>query len=149
MSKKMSPQQMRQQYRMWMFNGRRFSLKEINTYEDVIIDGVDDLRREAMMLFFAEALHDQLGFGPKRIRRILTLLDRRMGTLEGVLGEDGMLDLDKLRLRVFSKTHYMFAIREADQEHIVQMLETAGYQVQTIIAEEEEDPDEREDGKSD
>ena len=139
---KMTPQQLRMQYRMGMFKGRRFSLQEINAYEDIILAGIDDMRREAMMLFFAEALHDQLGFGPKRIRRILTLMDKRMGTLEGVMDEDGILDIDALRIRVFSKTHYMFAIREADQEYIVKLLEDAGYKVETIVSEEEEEPDE-------
>lgn len=117
-----------------MIAGRRFSLKQIDAFRDAIWAEAEDGRLEAAMLFFAEALHDTEHYGAKRVRRVLRYTNRQM-----VDYLEQKLNMDDLRLRVFGKTGFMFAMTEADQRHIVQLLTGAGYEVH--IDEPEEDGD--------
>lgn len=96
----------------------------VKSYETAVIQKYNDNRVEVMMLFMAETLHDELGFGEKRTRNILRSVDDRM--LEFI---DEGFDMDKLRVRVFEKTGFMFAANEEDQDHICKVLEEAGYEV--------------------
>ena len=111
--------------RVSMLQGRRMTQKQIIQYEAAIRQQLTDDRVEVMMLFMAEALHDELGFGMKRIRKILTSVDSRM--YEWVNEPD--FTIDNLRVRVYKKTHYMFACSEEEHEYIVKLLEDAGVKV--------------------
>lgn len=111
--------------RAGMMRGKRFKPQEIAQYEDVLRQQTHDDKVEVMMLYFAEVLHDELGFGLRRTQNILSKVDERM--LEW-LDEEGF-SLDKLRLRVFEKTHFLFACDEMDQKYIEDMLDQAGYKV--------------------
>ena len=124
----MKTQKYIQQVYAWMLQGRRFKLKEIDAFRDMIWKESQDGRIEAMMLFFAEAMHDVYGFGQKRSARILRYCDEKMKELIDKTN-DNSWDMDDLRLRVWEKTHFMFAMTEEDQQHIVAMLQAAGYNV--------------------
>lgn len=113
--------------RAGMIQGKRFNMSEIARYEDVLKQQMNDDKVEVMMLYFAEVLHDELGFGLKRTQNILSKVDERM--LEW-LDEEGF-NIDKLRLRVFEKTHFLFACDEMDQKYIEDMLDQAGFKVKT------------------
>lgn len=113
--------------RAGMIRGKRFNMSEIARYEDVLKQQMNDDKVEVMMLYFAEVLHDELGFGLKRTQNILSKVDERM--LEW-LDEEGF-NIDKLRLRVFEKTHFLFACDEMDQKYIEDMLDQAGFKVKT------------------
>ena len=121
-----------------MLCGRRFSPKQIERLREMIWTEANDGRIEVMMLFFAEAMHDVLGFGHERTRRILHYIDDKMRDFTAGV-EDGTFDVDDLRVRVFSKTHFMFAMSEKDQQHIVDVLTAAGYTVTVDAPEEEKD----------
>lgn len=112
------------QGRIALMNQARKSLQFVRSYETAIVQQYNDNRVEVMMLFMAEVLHDELGFGEKRTRKILRSVDDRM--VEFV--NEGF-DMDKLRVRVFEKTGFMFAANEADQDHICEVLAAAGYTV--------------------
>lgn len=112
--------------RVAMLKGRRLTPKQIEQYEYAIRQGVNDNRVEAMMLYAAEALHDELGFGIKRTSRILNKIDESMKEWL-----DPSFQLDDLRIRVFEKTGFMFACTEEDQRHIEKLLKNAGYNVMT------------------
>lgn len=124
----MTAQKLIQQTYMWMLQGRRFRLKEIDAFRDAIWRESQDGRIEAMMLFMAEALHDTLGFGHIRTARVLRYCDKRMAEFIEETHK-GTFSMDDLRIRVFGKTHFMFAMSAEDQEHIVKVLTDAGYKV--------------------
>jgi len=111
-----------------MLCGRRFSPKQVENLRQMIWREADDGRIEVMMLFFAEALHDVLHFGHDRTSRVLHWVDDKMGEFSQAL-DDGTMDLDDLRVRVFSKTKMMFALNEKDRDYIAHMLTAAGYDV--------------------
>lgn len=104
----------------------------VRGYEDAVLQEYNDNRVEAMMLFFAEVLHDELGFGQTRTRRLLRSLDDRMVEF----CEEGF-DLDKLRVRIFDKTRFAFACNEEDQKHLEAVLMAAGYAVDSDTAGED------------
>lgn len=111
-----------------MLKGYRFRPNDIYKYENAMWQQSVDDRVEVMMLFFAEALHDVAGYGSKRTSRILHSVDERMKEFtDGV--NAGTFDLDALRIRVFAKSKFMFALSVEDQEHITKILEEAGYNV--------------------
>lgn len=107
-----------------MIGGRRFKLKEIDAFRDAIWAEAQDGRLEAAMLFFAEALHDTEHFGPKRVRRVLRYTNQQM-----VEYLEGGMTMDELRKRVWDKTHFIFAMNEKDQKHIVELLNLDDYDV--------------------
>ena len=111
--------------RAGMIRGKRFSPPEIGRYEDALLQQTHDDKVEVMMLYFAEVLHDELGFGMKRTQKILSKVDEHM--CEWLDVEN--FNLDKLRVRVFDKTHFMFACDEDDMKHIEKLLTEAGYNV--------------------
>ena len=121
-----------------MMAGRRFSPKECNAFRDAIWREAQDGKIEAMMLFFAESLHDTEHYGRARISRVLRDCDKKM--LEFIQKtDDGTWDMDDLRIRVFEKTHFMFAMSEEDQAHIVEVLTAAGFEVSVDEPEEGEE----------
>lgn len=126
----MKTQKYIQQVYVWMMQGRKFRLKEIDAFRDAIWKESQDGRIEAMMLFFAEALHDTEGFGHTRTARVLRYCDEKMKEFIDRTN-DGSWDMDQLRLRVWEKTHFMFAMSDEDMEHITGMLQAAGYSVKT------------------
>ena len=109
------------------------SLQFIKSYEDAVLQEYNDNRVEVMMLLCAEMLHDEFGFGKKRIQKALTGIDDRM--LE-FINPEGVFEMDKMRIRVFDKTGFMFACNEKDHQHIMEVLETAGYKVEVVNGEE-------------
>lgn len=108
--------------RVGMMRGKRFSPKEIERYEIALKQNVDNTRVEAMFLYFAEVLHDEYGFGMKRIRNVINKVDESMHEW---LQDD--FNMDDLRIRVFGKTYYIFACDEDERNHIYKVLEAAGY----------------------
>lgn len=123
----MSKEQIINATRAGMIRGKRFKPQEISKYEDALRQQVNDDKVEVMMLYFAEVLHDELGFGMKRTQKILSKLDEYMYEWISVEG----FDLDALRVRVFGKTNFLFACDEEDQKRIEQLLNDAGYKVKT------------------
>lgn len=120
-----TPMQIINATKVLMYNGHKFKPNEIRKYENAIWQQNTDDRIEVMMLFFAEALHDISGYGQKRTQMILKSIDERM--LEFIDGVNaGTFDLDLLRMRVFKKTNYIFALNEEDQNRIIEMLEASG-----------------------
>lgn len=111
--------------RAGMLKGKRFKPQEIGQYENALLQQIHDDKVEVMMLYFAEALHDELGFGMKRTQKILSKVDEHM--CEWLDVEN--FNLDKLRIRVFEKTHFMFACDEEDLKYIEKLLTDAGYNV--------------------
>lgn len=111
--------------RAGMMRGKRFKPQEIGQYESALLQQIHDDKVEVMMLYFAEVLHDELGFGMKRTQKILSKVDEHMCEW---LNEENF-NMDKLRVRVFDKTHFMFACDEEDMKHIEQLLTDAGYNV--------------------
>jgi hypothetical protein len=79
-----------------------------------------------MLLYFAEVLHDEYGFGMRRISNVLNKVDESMHEW---LEDD--FNMDNLRLRVFEKTKFLFACDIEDQKRINELLEQAGYKVKT------------------
>lgn len=122
----MSPERVINNARAMMIRGKRFKPEEIGRYEDAVRQAVENDRTEAMMLYFAEVLHDELGFGMKRVSRILQKVDSSMH--EWLQPE---FNLDDLRLRVFGKTKFLFACDIDDQKRIVELLNKAGYEIKT------------------
>lgn len=123
-----TPEQIINATKALMYRGHRFKPNEIHNFENAIWQQNTDDRIEVMMLFFAEAMHDIAGYGPTRTQRILRSLDERMSEfIDGV--NEGTFSLDMLRMRVFKKTGYMFALNEEDQKRITKMLEDCGYDV--------------------
>lgn len=121
-----------------MVSGKRFSPKECNAFRDAIWREANDGKIEAMMLFFAESLHDTGHCGKDEIARVLRDCDQKM--LEFIeKADDGTWNMDDLRVRVFGKTGFMFAMSREDQEHIVQVLTAAGYDVSVDEPEEVKD----------
>lgn len=116
------------QGRVALMNQARKDPKFVKSYETAVIQQYNDNRVEVMMLFMAEVLHDELGFGEKRTRKILRGVDDRM--VEFV--NEGF-DMDKLRVRVFEKTGFMFACSDEDEKHICEVLEAAGYAVRKEV----------------
>lgn len=112
------------QARSYMIKGRRMNPAQISQYENAIRQSVHDGLLEAVLLYMAEVLHDELGFGRVRTARILRKVDEHM--LEW---QDPEFQMDELRLRVFGKTQFMFACNEEDQKHIARLLQAAGYDV--------------------
>lgn len=113
--------------RAGMMRGKRFKPQEIGQYEDALKQQMNDDKVEVMMLYFAEVLHDELGFGLKRTQNILTKVDEHMCEWLDVEG----FNIDVLRRRVFEKTHFLFACDEMDQKYIEDMLDQAGFKVKT------------------
>lgn len=108
--------------RVGMIRGKRFSPKEIEKYEMALKQNVDNTRVEAMFLYFVEVLHDEYGFGMKRIRNVINKVDESMHEW---LQDD--FNMDDLRVRVFGKTSYIFTCDEEERKHIYEVLEAAGY----------------------
>lgn len=108
-----------------MIRGKGMNMAQIQRYKNAVKQQEHNYLLEVMMLYMAEVLHDELGFGMKRIRKILTSVDSRM--YEWVNEPD--FTIDDLRVRVYKKTHYMFACSEEEHEYIVKLLEDAGVKV--------------------
>lgn len=123
----MTKEQIINSTRAGMIRGKRFKPQEISKYEDVLRQQTNDDKVEVMMLYFAEVLHDELGFGMKRIQRILSKLDEQM--LEW-LEVDGF-NIDNLRIRVFGKTNFLFVCDEVEHKRVLELLDQAGYKVKT------------------
>lgn len=111
--------------RAGMLKGKRFKPQEIGQYENALLQQIHDDKVEVMMLYFAEVLHDVLGFGLKRTQNVLSKVDEYM--YEWLTAED--FNIDRLRLRVFEKTNFMFACDEEDLKYIEKLLTDAGYNV--------------------
>ena len=122
----MSTQTIINSMRAMAMRGKKFSPKDITKYEEAIRKHYDDTRVETMMLYVAEVLHDEYGFGMKRIGHTLTKMDEHM---KEWLQDD--FSMDQLRLRVFKKTKFLFACDIEDQKRIQQLFEQAGYEVKT------------------
>lgn len=119
-----------------MIAGHRFAMKECDAFRDAIWKEARRGQVEAMMLFFAEALHDSEGYDTEGVARVLRYVDGLM--LEFIeKTDDGTWNMDDLRLRVFGKTGFMFAMSEEDREHIAGVLKEAGYNVTLYEPEEE------------
>lgn len=112
--------------RAGMMRGKRFKPQEIGQYENAVLQSDIDDRLEVMMLYFAEVLHDELGFGMKRTQNILTKIDDHMHEWL-----DDEFRIDDLRIRVFGKTNFIFAPDPDKFEHIKELLENAGFKVKT------------------
>lgn len=110
--------------RVGMIRGKKFSPKEIEKYEMALKQNVDNTRVEAMFLYFVEVLHDEYGFGMKRIRNVIDNVDLSMREW---LRDD--FNMDELRVRVFGKTHYIFTCDEEERKRIYEVLEAAGYKL--------------------
>lgn len=121
-----------------MMAGRRFSPKEIEKFRRLIWTEANDGRVEVMLLFFAEALHDKLGFGHERTARLLRHVNQKMVEWTDKV-EAGEWNVDDLRMRVFDKTGFIFAMNKADQAHIEEMLKAAGHKVTVDEPEEGEE----------
>lgn len=113
--------------RAQMMRGKRFKPSDITKYENAVRQLEHNMLLEISLLYFAEVLHDMHGFGVKRTRDVLREIDSRMTEW---LSDDFVMD--DLRERVFSKTVYMFAVTEEDQEHIIKMLEDRGYKIKDM-----------------
>lgn len=120
-----------------MLAGRRFSPKQIEELRRAVWEEANDGRVEVMLLFFAEALHDVLGYGYKRTARILHWVNDHMQEWTDKVNA-GEWDIDDLRIRVFEKTGFMFALNKQDQMHIVEVLNGLGHKVTIDEPEEEE-----------
>ena len=122
----MSTQTIMNSSRAMMMRGKKFNPKEIAKYEEAIRKHYDDTRVETMLLYFAEVLHDEYGFGMRRISNVLNKVDESMHEW---LEDD--FNMDILRLRVFEKTKFLFACDIEEQKRINELLEQAGYKVKT------------------
>ena len=97
----------------------------VNHYQSIIEQEAIGSRVETLMLFFAETLYDKLKLEQNEIMETLREMDRRMF----VFGQEGF-DLDELRLRVFGKTQFSFAMNKEDQKYIAELLNKNGYEVE-------------------
>ena len=120
-----------------MIRGYRFKPKEIAAFEDAIMRTQMDNQTETMMLFFAEALHDVAGADAKDIFRVMAYINVRLNEFIELVNNHSF-SIDDLRLRVYEKTDYIFAMSEEDREHIRLMLKEHGYDVDAVEAELEE-----------
>lgn len=120
-----------------MIRGYRFKPKEIAAFEDAIMRTQMDNQTETMMLFFAEALHDVAGADAKDIFRVMAYINVRLNEFIELVNNHSF-NIDDLRLRVYEKTDYIFAMSEEDREHIRLMLKEHGYDVDAVEAELEE-----------
>ena len=121
-----------------MMAGRRFSPRQVEELRRAVWEEANDGRVEVMMLFFAEAMRDVLGFGHDRTAKVLRYVNERMIEWSAKV-DAGEWDVDDLRKRVFEKTGFIFAMHKKDQEHIAEMLTEAGYNVTVDAPEEEKD----------
>lgn len=120
-----------------MIRGYRFKPKEIAAFEDAIMRTQMDNQTETMMLFFAEALHDVAGADANDIFRVMAYINVRLNEFIELVNNHSF-NIDDLRLRVYEKTDYIFAMSEEDREHIRLMLKEHGYDVDAVEAELEE-----------
>jgi len=120
-----------------MIRGYRFKPKEIAAFEDAIMRTQMDNQTETMMLFFAEALHDVAGADANDIFRTMAYINVRLNEFIELVNNHSF-SIDDLRLRVYEKTDYIFAMSEEDREHIRLMLKEHGYDVDAVEAELEE-----------
>ena len=120
-----------------MIRGYRFKPKEIAAFEDAIMRTQMDNQTETMMLFFAEALHDVAGADGHDIFRVMAYINVRLNEFIELVNNHSF-NIDDLRLRVYEKTDYIFAMSEEDREHIRLMLKEHGYDVDAVEAELEE-----------
>ena len=120
-----------------MIRGHRFRPQEIAAFEDAIMRTQMDNQTETMMLFFAEALHDVAGADSNDIFRVMAYINVRLNEFIELVNNHSF-NIDDLRLRVYEKTDYIFAMSEEDREHIRLMLKEHGYDVDAVEAELEE-----------
>lgn len=120
-----------------MIRGYRFKPKEIAAFEDAIMRTQMDNQTETMMLFFAEALHDVAGADSNDIFRVMAYINVKLNEFIELVNNHSF-SIDDLRLRVYEKTDYIFAMSEEDREHIRLMLKEHGYDVDAVEAELEE-----------
>ena len=120
-----------------MIRGYRFKPKEIAAFEDAIMRTQMDNQTETMMLFFAEALHDVAGADEHDIFRTMAYINVKLNEFIELVNNHSF-SIDDLRLRVYEKTDYIFAMSEEDREHIRLMLKEHGYDVDAVEAELEE-----------
>ena len=120
-----------------MIRGYRFKPKEIAAFEDAIMRTQMDNQTETMMLFFAEALHYVAGADANDIFRTMAYINVRLNEFIELVNNHSF-SIDDLRLRVYEKTDYIFAMSEEDREHIRLMLKEHGYDVDAVEAELEE-----------
>jgi len=120
-----------------MIRGYRFKPKEIAAFEDAIMRTQMDNQTETMMLFFAEALHDVAGADANDIFRTMAYINVKLNEFIELVNNHNF-SIDDLRLRVYEKTDYIFAMSEEDREHIRLMLKEHGYDVDAVEAELEE-----------
>lgn len=120
-----------------MIRGYRFKPQEIAAFEDAIMRTQMDNQTETMMLFFAEALHDVAGADAKDIFRVMAYINVKLNEFIELVNNHSF-NIDDLRLRVYEKTDYIFAMSEEDREHIRLMLKEHGYDVDAVEAELEE-----------
>lgn len=102
----------------------RKNMAFITSYENAILQEYNDNRVECMMLFFAEVLHDEMGFGQKRIARVLDGIDRSMTEFF-----NQEFDLDQLKVRVYKKCNFLWVANEEEQRYMVALLEANGIKV--------------------
>lgn len=129
-----------------MIRGKRFSLKEIRRFEEAVMRTQTDGQIECMMLFFCETLHDVLDADETQIFRVMRRLNEHLARF--------MLDIrtpefniDDIRLRVYEKTNYIFAMSEDDRQHIRAMLAENGYDPDWVESEQDRKEEEEKHGK--
>lgn len=125
---------------VWMLRGRRFSLKEIRRFEEAVMHSQLDGQIETMMLLFTESMHDTLNLPENDIFRVMSRLNELLLQFQNDVN-DRHFSIDDVRLRVYEKTNYIFAMNDADREHIRQLLKINGYdpdEVEAELAEKEE-----------
>ena len=123
-----------------MIRGKRFSLKEIRRFEEAVMRTQTDGQIECMMLFFCETLHEILGSDEGDIFRVMSRLNEHLTQFMQDIRKPGF-NIDDIRLRVYEKTNYIFAMSEDDRLHIREMLAEHGYDpdwVESELAEKEE-----------
>ena len=123
----MQPKKVINDTRAKMVRGKRFNLAEIQQYEHAIVQMVNDDRAEVMFLYFAEILHDKLGFGHKRVTNIVKEVDSRMTEW---LEPD--FNIDDLIVRVYEKTQFLFACTEEEYVRITELLKDKGLLVDKV-----------------
>lgn len=119
---------------VWMLHGRRFSLKEIRRFEEAVMHSQLDGQIETMMLLFTEAMHDTMAMPEDEIFRVMSRLNTLLLEFQRDVN-DRSFSIDDVRLRVYEKTNYIFAMNDADREHIRQLLKAHGYDPDEVEAE--------------
>lgn len=122
-----------------MIRGKRFSLKEIRRFEEAVMRTQTDGQIECMMLFFCETIHDILGSDEGDIFRVMSRLNEHLTQFMQDIRNPGF-NIDDIRLRVYEKTNYIFAMSEDDRLHIRELLAEHGYDpdwVESELAEKE------------